>query len=197
VLDEATKTVRWEGVEARAGDLGPARLLGPGEPDHRHPPVDRYVQFAADPDLFNRWEAGQTLARELILGRAAGEPDEVGEERYRRRPGPGPGRRGLGPGLQGAAAGPAHRGRSQPGRRSRRPAAIHAAREAPEDRIAVHLGDLLRRLHGDLQSGGEFSADARAAGKRALRNACCDLLAPTRTRSMSSGPSATSRAPPT
>jgi aminopeptidase N len=40
------------------------------------------VQFAADPDLFNRWEAGQTLARELILGRAAGAPDEVGEERY-------------------------------------------------------------------------------------------------------------------
>ena len=36
----------------------------------------------ADPDLFNRWEAGQSLARDLILARAAGRPDEVGEERY-------------------------------------------------------------------------------------------------------------------
>jgi aminopeptidase N len=35
-----------------------------------------------DPDLFNRWEAGQTLARDLILARAAGSPDEVSEERY-------------------------------------------------------------------------------------------------------------------
>ena len=45
-------------------------------------PQDRYVQLAGDPDLFNRWEAGQDLARALILGRAAGQPDEVGEERY-------------------------------------------------------------------------------------------------------------------
>ena len=43
---------------------------------------DRYVLLAADPDLFNRWEAGQDLARDLILARAAGRPDEVGEERF-------------------------------------------------------------------------------------------------------------------
>jgi aminopeptidase N len=27
-----------------------------------------------DPDLFNRWEAGQTLASDLILARASGTP---------------------------------------------------------------------------------------------------------------------------
>ena len=29
--------------------------------------------LAADPDLFNRWEAGQDLGRGLILARAAGQ----------------------------------------------------------------------------------------------------------------------------
>ena len=37
-------------------------------------PTDRYVQMASDPDLFNRWEAGQDLARALIVARAKGAP---------------------------------------------------------------------------------------------------------------------------
>ena len=57
------------------------------------------------------------------------------------------------------------------------PAAIHAARDALRARMAVHLGDMLRRLHGGLQEGGEFSAGAEAAGRRALRNAALSLLA--------------------
>jgi len=57
------------------------------------------------------------------------------------------------------------------------PAAIHAAREALRTRLAVHLGDLLRRLHGGLQEAGEFSLDAAAAGRRALRNEALSLLA--------------------
>jgi aminopeptidase N len=57
------------------------------------------------------------------------------------------------------------------------PAAIHEAREALRTRMAVHLGDTLKRLHGGLQDGGEFSVDAEAAGRRALRNAALELLA--------------------
>ena len=95
--------------------------------------------LAADPDLFNRWEAGQDLARDLILARAAGAPDEVGEERY-------------------AEAVAAPWPTSPPTRRSRPccwpcppsptwpwpwspadPAAIHEAREALRARLAVHL----------------------------------------------------------
>jgi aminopeptidase N len=45
-------------------------------------PKDRYLQLASDPDLFNRWESGQELAADLILSRAAGKPNDVGEERY-------------------------------------------------------------------------------------------------------------------
>jgi aminopeptidase N len=177
LLDGPRKTVRWEGVDstpvisALRGFSAPVNLTTDARP------ADRYIQFAADPDLFNRWEAGQTLARALILGRAAGTPDEVGEERYADA---------LGRALVDDGSDPAFKALLLPlpseGDLSLAvdpvdPAAIHAARDHLKARIAVHLGDLLRRLHGDLQGDGEFSPDARAAGKRALRNGCCDLLA--------------------
>ncbi|MGR4864531.1 aminopeptidase N [Caulobacter sp. LARHSG274] len=177
LLDGPSKTVRWDGVaktpviSALRGFSAPVNL----STDAR--PADRYIQFAADADLFNRWEAGQTLARALILGRTAGVPDEVGEERYADA---------LGRALVDDASDPAFKALLLPlpseGDLSLAvdpvdPAAIHAARDHLKARIAVHLGDLLRRLHGDLQGDGEFSPDARAAGRRALRNGCCDLLA--------------------
>ncbi|MFO1015714.1 MAG: aminopeptidase N [Caulobacteraceae bacterium] len=140
------------------------------------PQKDRYVLLAADPDLFNRWEAGQTLARDLILARAAGHPDEVGEARYADA---------VGRALDDQSSEPAFKAlllalptegdlavASQPAD----PAAIHEARESLKARMAVHLGETLRRLHGGLQDAGEFSASAEAAGRRALRNAALELL---------------------
>jgi aminopeptidase N len=135
------------------------------------------VLMASDADLFNRWEAGQQLAQELILARAAGAPDEVGEERFAAA---------MGRALVDQSAEPAFKALALglPGENDLAmacepadPAAIHGAREALRTRLAVHLGDLLRRLHGGLQEAGEFSVDAEAAGRRALRNAALDLLA--------------------
>jgi aminopeptidase N len=176
LLDKEAMTVRWEGVtqppilSALRGFSAPVNLTTDARPS------DRYVLFSADPDLFNRWEAGQTLARDLILARAAGSPDEVGEERYAEA---------LGQALVDEAAEPAFKAlllglpsepdltlMSEPAD----PLALHAARDALRVRIAVHLGDLLRRLHGEMQSSGEFSPSAEAAGRRALRNACADML---------------------
>jgi len=176
VLDGPSKTVRWEGVasapviSALRGFSAPVTLTTDARP------ADGYVLFAADPDLFNRWEAGQTLARDLILGRAAGAPDEVGEERFAEA---------LGQALQDAGSEPAFKALllalpNEPDLAQAvtpaAPAALHAARNSLRNRIAVHLGDLLRRLHGEMQGTGGFSADAAAAGRRALRNACADLL---------------------
>ena len=141
------------------------------------PPKDRYVQLAADPDLFNRWEAGQDLAAGLMLGRARGQPDEVNEERYAEAVG-----RALSDQASDAAfkalllALPAETDlalRMSPAD----PAAIHAAREALRERLAVHLEAELKRLHTGLQDLGEFSPDAAGAGRRALRNAALELLA--------------------
>ncbi|RRN65418.1 aminopeptidase N [Caulobacter sp. 602-1] len=176
LLDRNTLTVRWDNVasepvlSALRGFSAPVNL----STDAR--PAERYVLFGSDPDLFNRWEAGQTLARDLILARAAGAPDEVGEERYADA---------LGRALVDDAAEPAFKAlllalpsepdlalMSEPAD----PPALHEARNALRTRVAVHLGDLLRRLHGEMQSDAEFSASAEAAGRRALRNACAEVL---------------------
>ncbi len=176
LLDRETLTVRWDGVDsppilsALRGFSAPVNLSTDARPS------DRYVLFGSDPDLFNRWEAGQTLARDLILARAAGTPDEVGEERYAEA---------LGQALVDDASEPAFKAQllalpSEPdlalASEPADPAALHAARDTLRARVAVHLGDLLRRLHGEMQSEGEFSASAQAAGRRALRNACAEML---------------------
>jgi aminopeptidase N len=176
VLDEAAKTVRLEGirrspvVSALQGFSAPVKL----SLDER--PLDRYVRLAADPDLFNRWEAGQALAQALILSRAAGDPDEVGEERFAEA---------LGRALLDANADDAFKAlllelpREQDlalARQPADPAALHLAREALRARIAVHLAELLRDLHLALQELGDFSPDAASAGRRALRNAALEML---------------------
>jgi aminopeptidase N len=140
-------------------------------------PRERYVQLAADPDLFNRWEAGQDLAADLILSRAAGQPNEVGEERYAEA---------VGRALTDQASDNAFKALllARPAetdlallRSPVDPAAIHEAREALRLRLALHLGAELRRLHTGLQDLGEFSPDAAGAGRRALRNAALELMA--------------------
>ncbi len=177
VLDQAVQTVRLEGVDrepvlsALRGFSAPVVLKTNAEAK------DGYVLLAADPDLFNRWEAGQNLSRDLILKRAAGSPDEVSEERFAEA---------IGRSLADQAAEPAFKAllitlpseadlamTMQPAD----PAAIAEAREALRTRIAVHCAQPLSAMHGALQEAGEFSADAEHAGRRALRNAALELLA--------------------
>ncbi|HTX51309.1 MAG TPA: aminopeptidase N [Caulobacteraceae bacterium] len=177
LLDSPSRTITLENVDrppivsALRGFSAPVNLTTDGRPK------DAYTLLAADPDLFNRWEAGQTLARDLILARCAGHPDEVGEERYAEA---------LERALRDQSADPAFKALllalpsetdlavvSAPAD----PAAIHAAREALRERMAAHLGEELRETHARLQESGEFSSDAAAAGRRALRNAAITLLA--------------------
>jgi len=166
-----TKVAQEPAVSALRGFSAPVIL------NSNSPARDRYVLLASDPDLFNRWEAGQDLARELILARADGRADEVGEERYAEA---------LGRALEDQAADPGFKAllMALPSETDLAlvmapadPAAIHAARDALLMRLAVHLEDRLRHLHTGLQDLGEFSPDAAGAGRRALRNAALDLLA--------------------
>ena len=177
VLDGATRKLRLEGIAARPVLSALRGFSAPVTLTTNALARDAYVRLAADPDLFNRWEAGQTLAQGLILARAAGAPDEVGEERYADA---------VGRALADQASEPAFKALllslpSEPdlamATNPADPAALHAARGALRRRMATHLGDALRRLHGGLQEAGEFSPDAQAAGRRALRNAALDLLA--------------------
>jgi aminopeptidase N len=158
-------------VSALRGFSAPVTLTTDAEPK------DRYVLLASDPDLFNRWEAGQDLARDLMLARAAGEPNEVGEERFAEA---------VGRALTDQASEPAFKAlllalpseqelalAGQPAD----PAAIHEARESLRTRLSLHLHEELKRLHIGLQQLGDFSPDAVSAGRRALRNASLELLA--------------------
>ena len=177
VLNGAEETVRLTDV-ARPPVLSPLRgFSAPVKLTTNMPDKDRYVLLADDPDLFNRWESGQDLAQGLILARAAGTPDEVAEERYAAA---------VGRALDDQSAEPAFKALmlSLPSEAdlaqmqdAADPAALHEARDFLRTRLAVHLTEQLHRLHGGLQEAGEFSVDAAAAGRRALRNAVLDLLA--------------------
>ena len=177
VVDKPVQRVRLEGVpdtpilSALRGFSAPVNLVTDA------PARDAYGLLAADPDLFNRWEAGQSLARDLILARAAGRPDEVGEERYAEAV-----RRALDdqsaePALKALLLALPGEGDLAVLSAPADPAALHAARDALRTRMALHLGTVLRRLHGGLQEPGSFSPDAESAGRRALRNAALELLA--------------------
>jgi aminopeptidase N len=56
------------------------------------------------------------------------------------------------------------------------PVAIHTARLALVRAIAAAHGEKLARLYENMRDEQDFSPDARAAGKRALRNACLRYL---------------------
>src|SRR3984957_13406399 len=176
VLDSPSRTLTIENV-AREPIVSALRgFSAPVNLTTDTPAKDAYVLLAADPDLFNRWEAGQGLARDLILARAAGKPDEVGEERYAEA---------LERALKDQSADDAFKALllappSEPDlaviSTPADPAAIHAARDALRTRMAAHLDATLRDLHGRLQDTGAFSPDAVQAGRRALRNAVIELM---------------------
>ncbi len=175
VLDEAERTVALPAtsrpvVSALRGFSAPVRMTVNARPN------DAYLLLAADSDLFNRWEAGQGLARALMLRRAEGAPDEVNEERFADA---------LGRALADPQAEPAFKAllldlpseSALAGEmHSADPAALHEARDALRTRIALHLHADLAELHGAMQDAGEFSASAEAAGRRALRNAALEML---------------------
>jgi aminopeptidase N len=177
VLDGAERRVRLEGVErtpvvsALRGFSAPVKLVSDA------PAKDAYVLLASDTDLFNRWESGQTLARDLILKRAAGAADEVGEERFAEAMGRALADQSAEPAFKALLLGLPSESDLAQAVTAADPAALHDAREALRHRMASHLSVALGRLHDGLKDGGAFSADAEAAGRRALRNAALELLA--------------------
>ena len=177
VLDQTELRLRLEGVDSLPALSALRGFSAPVKLTTDAPARDAYVLMAADPDLFNRWEAGQTLARDLILKRVMGAADEVNEERFAEA---------LGRALQDQTCDDAFKALTlgMPSEADLAqevdpvdPALIHQARAALRSRIAVHLADLLTRLHGALQDVGEFIPDAAGAGRRALRNAALEMLA--------------------
>ena len=140
-----------------------------------HDRQDRAILMGKDNDAFNRWEAGQILASEIML-EVAGKARANGDTHYIAA---------IGDVLAGAETDPAFAAQmlmppTESELASRRtpvdPDAIHAARVSLVRAIAASHRDRLAQLYEQMRDWGDFDTSARAAGQRALRNAALRYL---------------------
>jgi aminopeptidase N len=145
---------------------------------------DRLVQMKADPDLFNRWEAGQALARDLLSGLTlaleTGTAPEQSDtlEMYVGAVGNIIADKEIDDGFKSLALTPpaddavlqAMNGRPTD------PLAIRQAIKLLRRAISERHHQALQTLYADLSAPKPFAPDAAGAGRRALRNTCLSLL---------------------
>jgi aminopeptidase N len=136
---------------------------------------------AHDTDSFNRWQAVQTLATALLIENVAAyradKPKRAADELVL----------ALGAILEDRALEPAFVAQAMalPSEgdiareigRDVDPDAIFAARRELRAEVGRKLGAALVNTYGKMTDGGPFTPDAAAAGRRALKNICLDLLA--------------------
>jgi aminopeptidase N len=151
-------------------------------PAHFKAPIGRRArarQMSRDGDDFNRWEAGQSLATEILVemakaalggGAMAADGnyiDAIGEALARAEEDSAFTALMLTPPLEPELA----LVMTPPD-----PDAIHAARVNLISQIASRHGAKFATLYESLAPKGDFAANAKSAGKRALRNACLRYL---------------------
>jgi aminopeptidase N len=184
----ATRVVEMTGAEGRFAVSGlparpvPSLLRGFSAPvvlEHAVRPERRAFLLAHDTDPFSRWEAGRSLARDVLMamvteGAAPGPEyldalaamlaDEALDPAFRALALRAPSEDDIAQALHDAGHTPD-------------PTAIHAARERLLRAVAAHLAEGLARVHDAMATPGPYSPDARAAGRRALRLGALGLLA--------------------
>ena len=134
--------------------------------------------LAHDTDPFNRWEAGRSFARDMLVKMvrdgAKAEPAYLD---------------GIAKVLRDASLDPAYRalmlalptqddtaGALVAAGEIPDPAAIYRIHETLRQNIARHLQDILPILYAEMATTGPYSPDAESAGKRALGNAVLGLI---------------------
>jgi aminopeptidase N len=131
--------------------------------------AQRAVLMGKDSDAFNRWEAGQTLATEIML-EGAGNNDyiaAIGDVLARAEDDPAFAAQMLMPPTESELA-----SKKTPVD----PNGVNTARLALVRAIALAHRDRLARLYEEMRDAGDYSPDARSAGRRALRNAALRYL---------------------
>ncbi|HEX4117375.1 MAG TPA: aminopeptidase N [Rhizomicrobium sp.] len=131
---------------------------------------DRAVLMGADSDAFNRWEAGQKLAAEILLEGGHADRDYLAALEAVLA------KADDDPAFAAQMLVPPTESEIAAQRTPADPDAIHAARAALIRAIASAHGARLGILYEHMRDGGEFSADAAAAGRRSLRNAALRYL---------------------
>ena len=135
----------------------------------------RAALMAHDRDAFNRWEAGQTLATEILIDMAEATKSGGALNADATYLG------AIGEVLKDAESDmafaalmmmPPLESQIAMAKTPADPDAIHAARTALIRAVAAAHGERLQALYERLASPGPYSPDAASAGRRALRNAC-------------------------
>src|SRR5262249_26465779 len=131
---------------------------------------------AHDPDPFNRWQAVQSLASGLLIEATAGKPqaetgliealaailaDDALEPAFAAQ----------------ALSLPSEADVARDIGRDVDPDAVFRVRSALRVKVGGALRDALSALYRRMSDNAPYSPDAASAGRRALKNACLDLLA--------------------
>jgi aminopeptidase N len=136
-----------------------------------HGRQERAILMGKDSDAFNRWEAGQILATEIMLeARSDANADylaAIGDVLAQAEEDPAFAAQMLVPPTESELA-----AKKTPVD----PIGIHTARIALVRAIALAHRDRLAQLYEHMRDAGDFSPDAASAGRRALRNACLRYL---------------------
>src|SRR5262249_18830465 len=134
-----------------------------------------------DPDPFNRWQAIQSLANTMLIDNVAAiraERPERDDEGLIAALSAVTADEALEPAFVALAlAMPTEADIARDIGSNVDPGAIFTARARLRTAIGSRLGPQLRETYRRMQDDGPFSPDAASAGRRALRNACLDLLA--------------------
>ena len=125
--------------------------------------------FANDDDPFNRWEAGQRLAGDIIL-KGQGQPSPAFLEALRKL------LKDRDPAFIAEALTLPSEAYLAEQLDVVDPDALHAARNALRRAIAIALKDQLLSAYKSNHASGEYTPDPVSSGKRALRNAALGLL---------------------
>ncbi|MDO9413993.1 MAG: aminopeptidase N [Pseudolabrys sp.] len=181
VLDESEKTFTFTGITERPvlsinrGFSAPIKLVSDIDG------ADLAFLAAHDSDPFNRWQALQTTAMRLLIDNVsrlrAGETARTDDALLAAMAAILDDTK-LEPAFVALALTPPGEGDiSREIGRDIDPDAIYRARAALRADIGKHLGDALAKVYERMATTGPYSPDAKAAGRRALRNTALDLLA--------------------
>ncbi len=177
-LTDAEQTFTFDGLADKPVPSVLRNFSAPVIVHHERTNAERALLLAHDTDPFNKWDAGRTLAQDLLMRmiRDDATPDEAFLD-------------GLAAVLRDDTLDPAFRALvlRLPSEEDTAqtlfdaghtpdPAAINQAHETLKLHIAQQLQDTLPRIYADVIVTGPYTPDAGPAGKRALGNAAVSLI---------------------
>ncbi|KJZ21037.1 aminopeptidase N [Loktanella sp. S4079] len=177
-LTQAEQSFTFEGL---AGKPVPSILRDFSAPvilEHDRSNAERAFLLAHDTDQFNRWDAGRSLAQDVLLQMVqnGASPDAAyldGLLAVLRNDGLDPAFRALVlslPSQDDTAQALVDAGQTPD------PTAIYRAHETLTLQIAQHLQDTMPRIYAEMTVTGDYTPDAVSAGKRALGNRVLSLM---------------------